>query len=270
MCSLIAEDKMNRETNSSARDILRDITPPILWNAMKAMVTRPLVEYPSREAAMAAAGTYSDTLVNEFRVAREDINRNRNYDVEILHLPLIWMVKTLGGVASITDFGGATGEIGRALRNAFPSVQYTVVENPTMVALMTPKDPSITFDTSLPNECDIFFTSSTLQYLPDPYGMLDQGLRSARYAALLARNSFSESPIFRVQRSRLFENGRGTIPPGFQNIEISYPHQTIQEKRVLEIADRAGFMLVSRNLRNDGIFPHRNLVYGAELAFLRK
>lgn len=233
------------------------------------VAARPAV-YQSRNAAVAAAGAYSDSLVNEFRIAREGLNRDTGQDADIRHLPLIWMMKTLGGTAAITDLGGATGEIGRALKKTFPRVQYIVVENPTMAALMGVRDQTIQFCTSLPESCDIFFTSSTLQYLPEPYDMLVKGLRSARFAAVLARNSFSKTPIFRVQQSYLFENGRGAIPAGFQNIRISYPHQTILEDRVLEIADEVGFMLVSRIPKDDGIFPHRDLVYGAELAFLRK
>jgi len=251
------------------KTILRGLTPPFFWNAIKAITARASREYADRAAAAAAAGDYSDMLVNEFRVAREDINRSAQIDADIRHLPLIWMVKVLGPTATITDFGGATGEIGRSLKKIFPSIEYTVVENPTMAALMTPREQSIAFRTSIPESCDIFFTSSTLQYLPEPYELLEKGLRSARFGALLARNSFSAEPIFRVQRSHLFENGRGAIPPGFQNILVSYPHQTIQEDRVMEIARKAGFMLVSRNPRHDGIFPHRDLVYGAELTFLR-
>lgn len=258
------------DTDRSAKAILRHITPPILWSAIKALVAHPAAEYPSRDAAAAAAGAYSDTLVNDFRIAREEMNIGVGLDPDIRHLPLLWMTKVLGGNASVTDFGGATGEIGRALKKRFPHVRYTVVENPTMVRLMSAKDTQIDFTTTLPDSCDIFFTSSTLQYLPDPYVLLDQGLRSARFAALLARNSFSKTAIFRVQRSSLFENGRGAIPAGFKNVEISYPHQTIVEGRILEIADKAGFELISRIPKDDGIFPHRNLVYGAELAFLRK
>ena len=256
--------------NISVKSILRRLTPPILWDSVKTLVASPMLVCPTRDAAVAAAGTYSDTLVNEFRVAREDLNRNVYLDADIRHLPLTWIVKVLGGSPYITDFGGATGEIGRALKKTFPNVQYTVVENPTMAALMATRDQTIKFSTLLPENCDVFFTSSTLQYLPEPYELLAKGLRSARFAALLARNSFSKSPIFRVQHSYLFENGRGAIPEGFQNVRISYPHQTIQEDRVLEIADKSGFMLVSRIPKDDGIFPFRDLVYGAELTFLRK
>jgi len=254
----------------SAKNILRRLTPPILWDAAKALTAKPVPIYPTREAAVAAAGAYSDSLVNEFRVAREDLNRNAHLDADIRHLPLTGIVKVLGGKAAITDFGGATGEIGRALKKIFPDVQYTVVENPTMAALMATRDQTVQFSTSLPESCDVFFTSSTLQYLPEPYELLVKGLRSARFAALLARNSFSKSPIFRVQQSYLFENGRGVIPEGFKNVRISYPHQTIQEDRVLELADKNGFMLASRIPKDDGIFPYLDLVYGAELTFLRK
>ena len=88
---------------------------------------------------------------------------------------------------------------------------------------------SVGFSETVPAACDIFFTSGTLQYLEDPFSILNQGFASAGFAAILARNSFSDIELFRVQRSKLFDNGSGDIPDGYKNVSLSYPHRTIKE-----------------------------------------
>lgn len=68
--------------------------------------------------------------------------------------------------------------------------------------------------------------------------------RTGRYA-YLARNCFSNRKAFSVQSSRLFDNGAGPIPEGFEDVNIRYPHQTISEASLTAIAGRMGFDLIA-------------------------
>jgi putative methyltransferase (TIGR04325 family) len=246
------------------KTLVRDLTPPVLWRAIQSLKGR-YKTYPSWDAAAAAAGTYDDGTLNRFRAERaKDAPLS-----PLLDNALLWLVRILPGPLAIVDFGGATGGLGLALREHAPGLRFTVVETPTLVALM-PNGADITFATAIPPQCDVFYTSGTLQYLPDPYEILDQGFASARQAVVLKRNNFAERPIYRVHHSRLFENGSGPVPGGYRDTVASYPSASVRESRIHEIAARHGFVLFARTSENDGVVIPEEGVYGAQLVFLRK
>lgn len=131
--------------------------------------------------------------------------------------------------------------------------------------------PSISFLDEMPDEFDVFYSSGTLQYLGNPDEVWRKALsRTLRYA-YLARNAFSRRKRFTVQTSRLFDNGAGPVPEGFEDMPIFYPHQTLSEPTVIKIADKAGFDLVARvKDRNSGVTGTSGKVYGADLLFKRR
>lgn len=203
----------------------------------------PAPHYGSWEAAKRAAGSYDDALITRFRIARSD---GALADGALLRRNILSVVIPAVGRddVSIVDFGGATGDLGREVLRAHPRANYTVVEHPGMVMAMGERD-GVRFATSIPAQCDIFFSSGTLQYLDDPMAVLAQGLASARYYCVLVRNSFSRSERFSVQRSRLFENGNGPIPPKFSDRTISYPHRTLIEDNIVQFSELHGFNMIS-------------------------
>lgn len=227
----------------------------------------PETRYASWHEANAASGSYDDALVNEFRVARA-----LGYRSDGTLLPSNLLYLTALGLKkpdfSVVDFGGATGELGRELQSVFPGSSFTVVENPTLVALMRDKSP-IRYVSEIPANCDIFFSSGTLQYVEKPFDYLAAGFSSAAYAVILTRNSFCNEKIYRSQTSRLFDNGAGPIPANFTDRDITYPHQTIDEREVMKIAEQKDFRLVARVDESSGVHPYRGMVYGKELVFVR-
>jgi putative methyltransferase (TIGR04325 family) len=219
------------------REAIKNMAPPIAIDWV-----RGGRRYQTWKAASNASPSYDNEELNAFKVAR---SVQRPIDGSILAssvLPLV--AKTLKPELAITDFGGSTGDLGLDFLAAFPSSSYTVVETPTMVALMSGRS-AVTFVTSPPHECDVFFSSGTLQYLPHPMEVLALAFAAAKSAVVLTRNSFCDEDIFRVQRSKLFDNGSGPIPKGYRNITISYPHRTINERVVRELAKDRGFRCVS-------------------------
>ena len=170
------------------------------------------------------------------------------------------------GHLEITDFGGATGELGVALGQIRPNITYTVVENPTLVSLTAPRDP-VRFTSALPGTCDIFYSSGTLQYLPDPYNVFETGAKSAKLALALSRNCFCDRDIFTVQTSPLYDNGGGPLPDLPDSL-ISWPHRTISEAKILAIAASHGFRLVSRLSGANGV-PYGYEGYDVNLVFLK-
>ena len=244
------------------RDIIRSLVPPILTDFLRG--GRAL---PSWQAAAAASMGYEDEALNSFKVKRA---AQHKADGSLLATSMLHLTALVMGKADITvtDLGGSTGDLGRDFLNAFPEATYTVVENPTMVRMMRGHG-SVGFSETVPAACDIFFTSGTLQYLEDPVSIINQGFASAGFAAILARNSFCDVELFRVQRSKLFDNGSGDIPDGYKNVSLSYPHRTLKESTVREIAERHGLRCIARIEDRSGIIPYRGMVYGQQLVFLR-
>lgn len=242
--------------------VLRELAPPIVVERL-----RGGRRYPSWESAKAAAGDYGAEQLNRFRLAR---SAGRHPDGSMLRSNALALVmEMLGGRdRMVTDFGGATGDFGQEFLSAFPRSHYTVVEHPALISLI-PANSRICFTSEIPAACDVFFSSGTLQYVDNPAAVLEAGFASALRAVVLARNSFSDVELFRVQRSRLFENGAGPIPGGFADRVISYPHRTINENDVHAIATAHGFRPVASIVEHDGVLPYRRQVYGRQLVFLR-
>jgi putative methyltransferase (TIGR04325 family) len=244
------------------RSFIKSLMPPIVTDFRAG--GRLL---PSWQAAAAASAGYEDETLNSFRVKRA---AQRKADgsllpTNMLHLTALAMGKP---EIAVTDFGGSTGDLGRDFLSVFPKATYTVVENPTMVNMMRHQG-GLRFSQTIPAACDIFFTSGTLQYLEDPVSVMNQGFASAGFAVILARNSFCDVDLFRVQRSKLFNNGSGDVPDGYSNVTISYPHRTLKESTVHKIAESHGLRCIARTEDRSGVIPYRGLVYGQQLVFLR-
>jgi putative methyltransferase (TIGR04325 family) len=251
------------------RHAIKQLTPPVLWDAAVKLMAFPWKTFETWETAAASCSSYENDLLNGFRIARDDLNRKNGRVIDLEGNALLWVTSLLPGSLAVTDFGGATGEFGAALQLLRPQVEYTVVENPALVAALAANNNSVRFATKIPGECDVFFTSSSLQYIGDPYGVLVAGFRSAKSAVILARNNFSERERFRVQRSPLFNNGGGAIPAGFSNSTITYPLRTISERRVRAVASEFGFKLIARVPEPSEGLAHLDKAYSAQLVFLR-
>jgi putative methyltransferase (TIGR04325 family) len=244
------------------RNFIKSLVPPIVTDFIRG--GRRL---PSWESALASSVGYDDETLNSFKVKRAS---QRKADGSLLVTNALYLTATAlhqPGIA-VTDFGGSTGDLGLDFLSAFPYATYVVVENPTIVRMM-PDHGSVRFVTQMPPTCDIFFTSGTLQYLNDPVSVLNEGFASSKFAVILARNSFCDVDLFRVQRTRLFENGSGVVPAGYKNTKVSYPHRTLNEAKVREVGERHGFRCIARIEDRSGVLPYRDMVYGQQLIFTR-
>lgn len=220
----------------------------------------PTASYPTWEAAAQQAGDgYSEKLLNDFRIARR-----RNPDQQAPNSILRALIEQK---SRVTDFGGATGDLGDAIIKDYPSVVYTVVETPSLVKLMMNEETKVNFSSEMPNQCDIFFSSNTIQYIPNPYDILSRGFSTAQKYLVLVRNNFSDIERFTIQRSKLFDNGSGELPGGFRNQVVKYPLRSIQEQRVRDLAESCGFVLDTE--KNDPTFNYR-AGYSKDLVFRRR
>lgn len=232
--------------------------------------------YPSFAEA-GRGGAYDEALLTRFRVERARLNLEA---IEPSDLPpgfaLLFAAAHLGpGPVRVTDVGGACGEWGHALRrDARRSIEYTVAENGALAEACA-GDPFFTwarFTDAAPASCDVFVSSGTLQYLEEPYALLEFAFSSATLAVVLARNGFADREIFRVHRSRLRDNGLGPrLPVGYDlDAEIRYAHRTISYDRVMAAATARGWRLALSLECASGVLPYRGQVWGRDLLFLRR
>ncbi|MFN3930142.1 MAG: methyltransferase, TIGR04325 family [Brevundimonas sp.] len=132
----------------------------------------------------------------------------------------------------VLDFGGALGTSYHLVKERLPgNYAWAVVETPTFVKAGREFETnelrmfeSIQDATSWLGEIDLLYTSSAVQYMPDPLETIDQFLAVNPRCVALLRSAFSErEQIVVLQRSRLQDNGPGPLPVGVQDRPVYYP-----------------------------------------------
>ncbi|NYJ15159.1 putative methyltransferase (TIGR04325 family) [Rhizobium leguminosarum] len=251
-----------------SKQLIRAIVPMPVRAAVSEWRKREKV-YWSWGRAAAAAGDYSSRDLTAFRVER---SRHTLGSEELFVKPTPELLLAMDSSAGrYVDFGGSAGEMCAVLQRKFEAWSFAVVETTAMASASQVLRPSISFLDEMPDEFDVFYSSGTLQYLGKPEEMWREALSRTTRFAYLARNAFSKRKRITVQTSRLFDNGAGPVPEGFEDMPISYPHQTLSEVAVIKIADKAGFDLVTRvGDRNGGVTGTNGKVYGADMLFKRR
>lgn len=178
------------------RDILRDLTPPLLQRAVRSASGRGLRfagDYSSWEAAQRASGGYdAEEIVRrvfdaELKVksgAAADTRDGVLFDQVQFSLPVMAALaraaQARGNGLRVLDIGGAFGGLYRQFR-AFglrSKVAWTVVEQPAYVKLGAEhfQTEELRFSSSLDEAfvgapADVVLLSSVLQYLPEPHAL---------------------------------------------------------------------------------------------------
>ena len=90
---------------------------------------------------------------------------------------------------------------------------------------------------------DFVHSSSTLQYVPAPIDFLNRLIACNASAMLFNRMLFNkhDADIITVQRSLLSANGPGSLPPGYADREIRYPHTAIAIGKVMAAMQAGGY-----------------------------
>lgn len=115
---------------------------------------------------------------------------------------LMWASARSGGKLSVLDFGGSLGSSyyqNRKFFNGLESVHWSVVEQPQLVAAGRKfiEDDQLSFYESFTESVsahkpNVILLSSVLQYLCDPYRILDQILRCPASIILIDRTPFHD------------------------------------------------------------------------------
>lgn len=184
---------------------------------------------------------------NKFNLNKNDIPTLYNQQYNILLTAVDKFISKYKYFPKIIDFGGGFGEGYFFLKNFYVNqyIEYNVVEIPKIVELskeITQKilNDNLSFHTSLKdtlkgNNPDLIFSSSTLQYLKEPYKILDELNSSRSKIICLTRNSFSDKTMFYSQVSRLHRSGAGKSPNNYKDILTIHPHTVIDIKKLESI-----------------------------------
>lgn len=230
--------------------------------------------FPSWEAAVEAAGCgYEEHLLAQFRYARFKIalvegafSGLRTPSVEALRLAAI-----LSNAKSVVDIGGGYGDSFFALqRTGAPVERYTISELPAVMDLARREvfDERLSFSDQ-PSETDIVFSSGALPYMADWRAVLRPHIERCKGVVVLARNSFRDRVVYRVQASRLLGHGFGRAPSGFSDAEIRIPHQTLTEVDLDAFASDLGFRRIARLEDETGVHRTSAADYGGSLVYAR-
>jgi putative methyltransferase (TIGR04325 family) len=146
---------------------------------------------------------------------------------------------------NVIDFGGACGAHYFLAKMVFGrrfDLRWHVVETPGIVLRARElEDGTLKFYDRLTEarselgHVDLIFSSSALQYVPEPYAFMEELAKCGADNIYLTKIGLSALPIdlISIQKSRLSENGPGPLPKGITDREIRYP-VTFPQKQKLE------------------------------------
>jgi putative methyltransferase (TIGR04325 family) len=225
-----------------------------------------------------------DVVIAKTIVARDKMLDTQSVGLETLR-PLIALgAMTAGPTIRVVDFGGGAGHhyfLARTALGAGVDLRWSVVETPAMVASARSQltDRSLSFFSSTREaaehlgQVDLVFSSSALQYTPDPLLSLREILAVRAEHVFITRTALStlSETISMVQTSRLANNGPGPLPDGFSDRQVQYPvtflpkalfQSTLQEAYAIRFEieeEQAVFRLRGRNISHHGFFGYLSL-----------
>lgn len=180
---------------------------------------------------------------------------------------------------AVADFGGACGAHYYETRRLIPgeiSMKWQVIETAAMVNSAYKHElhtHELNFFADVEQvRADLFYLSSSLQYVPDPYGLLDT-LVSRAYPYILFNRMMldmvSDEDEIIIQQSLLSANGPGPMPDGEEDAIITYPHTTLSQKKFLKKFE-ADYDLVFTFAEPSGKINGSEHIFGGGFLFRRK
>jgi putative methyltransferase (TIGR04325 family) len=234
------------------KKIIKDIIPPILLRLLlKSPAPKVFVSF-AQAATSSKCSTYEQDELIDVVLKKNEIFRALPLSNQLLSSDAVRILMAIGlarndNKINVVDFGGGGGnhltiaKIGFSDSVAF---DWNIVETPKFVEKARKFSvPNLRYFDGLKGavdvlpQIDLLLVSSTLQYCPDPIGMLHQLTMSGAKHLYLTRTPFNSGAetIFSTQASWLSKNGPGPLPAGFQDRQISYPIGYASRSKVEEV-----------------------------------
>jgi putative methyltransferase (TIGR04325 family) len=222
------------------QDFLRQLVPPFLIQVLKT-ASAPRIFSSYDEACKACRnGAYEDesivkAVVEKTRIFRQSIQSSPAFDLGSLRTLVALGLTDTHGRLKVLDFGGGGGyhySLAKAFLGNGKSLKWNVVETPAMAKeARRIADADLAFFSNLNDakidlgSVDLVFTSSALQYCPNPLKSLRELTEVGAPNMFITRIPLndSEKSLISIQVSKLSENGPGPLPLGFDDRNVSYP-----------------------------------------------
>lgn len=267
------------------KQLLRELTPPMLWRCVKAISDAPIrtqrsesIHYEGHylswnEAMQASTGYDADVILQRTRDALLKVKRNEGVyerDSVVFDEPqhafpllagLLRAAVASEGRLSVVDFGGSLGSSYFQCRNflhPIRNLEWLVVDQPAQVACGREdfESDQLRFHNSV-EDCitqhnpNVLLLSSVLQYLALPYEFLQKLLHYGLRYVIVDRTPFLSSG-----RERLtVQHVPSCIYPA------SYPAWFFNEGKVVTVFRSSGYKLVADFPASDTLSPEGEEAY---------
>ncbi|MFN8115499.1 MAG: methyltransferase, TIGR04325 family [Bacteroidia bacterium] len=196
---------------------------------------------------------YSDDLINvifeKTKIYKKELQLKAHQsfnssEVNLLTAILLVYKFKKSETINVIDFGGACGSHYYQVRECLEKnikLKYCVVETSAMVrkAKVLSSD-ELSFNENLENtaysynsDIDLIHTSGTLQSIDEPYKYLEKIFNCNATYILFNRLTMTTGnrDLITVQTSKLSSNGIGSLPDGFKDRLVKYPHINIRKSK---------------------------------------
>lgn len=273
---------------------VKDFVPPVLIRFSRQIAgfsgNREYSSYQDAEK-LCTAGAYENKELCNMIAEKTVIHRNglmkKPYQIYATNVFLAAAVsqhlqRHSAKSINILDIGGACGAHYFEIRRLIPenvSLNWFVVETGQMVksALANKLDnDELHFMESLEefkDNAEFIHSSSTLHYVPDPYGFTNVILSKKPATLLFNRMTFNQNnrDFITIQKSFLSDNGPGPLPKGYKNKIIRYPHITLSYEKFNSMITDNGYKPEWVFEELTGSYPINNeKIIGRGLLYLKK
>lgn len=238
---------------------IKDVLPPIVVRILQSLFLFKVQwkgNYKSYDEAASYCKGYEDSELLEII-----LEKTRNFKQNIFSGKKIVadnsFIQTIIGLClsandrsiNIIDFGGGFGYhyfIAKAILKERYNIKWCVVETPAMVNKAESfASEELFFFSDLQaaktklGRVDIVFSSSALQYLPEPYKMLKLMAEIGAGYLFLTRVPLLEEnkEMYAIQYSKYSANGPGPMPEGMKDGIAKYPINFLSKNKVEEIIE---------------------------------
>ena len=176
-----------------------------------------------------------------------DISSNPVFGLEAFRTLAAIGLSAQGSNLNVIDFGGGAGYHYKLAKIAFGSertIKWHVVETPEMISeALRIKEVDLRFYDDIGDakndfmKVDLVFSSSALQYCPDPLYYLKELVKINAKYLFITRTPFVDSTenIISIQKSNLSSNGPGPLPEGVKDKCVFYPITYVSRSAVEDI-----------------------------------
>lgn len=236
------------------KTLFKRYIPSFLSKAAKPTIPDQPVAYKTYEEAAAACQNRAyenndlvKVVVEKNLLYKQKIQADAVFDLPALRTLIALGLSKTSHSLNVIDFGGGGGYHYTIASNALgdqDSLRWNVVETTAMTSeaqRVSNKNLKFFDDiTDAKNDLDsvdLVFTSSALQYCPNPLTFLKQLTEVNAKYLFITRTPFTdvEEDIFSSQVSHLSANGPGPLPTGYTDREMTYPITYVSKLKVEKI-----------------------------------